>query len=260
MSRPGPESLESFQADFAAALLARDPAARPASMTRGLAREAAARFRVYRNNVHHGLSQQLAEAYPVVRRLVGEAFFQATAREYLAGHPPRGRSLALFGEAFPGFLAEFPPADSLPYLPDVARLERARLEALHAADAAPLAPAALSRLGPALAEARFAAHPAARIVLSDYPIVDIWRANQADTELGPHTIADVGQGALITRPHAQVEIRELALPEAAFVRCLHSGDDVTTALHRASRFGAAFDVAAAFHLMLVAGALERVRP
>jgi hypothetical protein len=114
MSRPGPESLESFQADFAAALLARDPAARPASMTRGLAREAAARFRVYRNNVHHGLSQQLAEAYPVVRRLVGEAFFQATAREYLAGHPPRGRSLALFGEAFPGFLAEFPPADSRP--------------------------------------------------------------------------------------------------------------------------------------------------
>jgi hypothetical protein len=65
---------------------------------------------------------------------------------------------------------------------------------------------------------------------------------------------------LVTRPHAQVEIRELALPEAAFVRCLHSGDDVTTALHQASRFGAAFDVAAAFHLMLVAGALEGVRP
>jgi len=250
MTRP---NVESFQADFAAALMARDPAARPEGMTR----EAAARFRVYRNNVHHGLGQQLAEAYPVVRRLVGEAFFQATAREYLAGHPPHGRSLALFGEAFPNFLAGFSPASSVPYLPDVARLERAWLEGLHAADVAPLALAELGRLGPALAKAKFAAHPAARIVTSDHPIVDIWRANLDDAKLGPRTIASVGQGALITRPHAQVEVRELAPSEAAFVRRLLTGDDVFTALERAGRLGETFDVAAAFHQMLAAGALAR---
>lgn len=45
--------LRAFQSDFAAALIARDPAARP----RGLGADAAARFRVYRNNVHHGLGQ-----------------------------------------------------------------------------------------------------------------------------------------------------------------------------------------------------------
>ena len=249
----GPD-LRSFQADFAAALTARDPAARPAEMTRGMTREAAARFRVYRNNLHHGLGGQLAEAYPAVRRLVGEAFFQATAREYLAGHPPRSRSLALFGADFPGFLAEFPPADSLPYLPDVARLERARLEALHAADAEPLAPAALSRLGAALAAAGFTAHPAARIVLSDYPIVDIWRANRPDAEPAPRRIAAVGQGALITRPQAQVEVRQVTAAQAVFAERLLAGDDVATALVPANRRDANIDVTAAFRGLLASGA------
>ncbi|MDX1576632.1 MAG: DNA-binding domain-containing protein [Kiloniellales bacterium] len=252
MSRP---DLESFQAGFAAALLARDPAARPA----GLTPEAAARFRVYRNSVHYGLSQQLAEAYPVVRRLVGEDFFRATAREYLAGHPPRGRSLALFGEAFPGFLAEFPPADSVPYLADVARLERARLEALHAADTAPLAPADVNRLGPALAEAAFEPHPAARVVVSDHPIVDLWQANRPEAEAGPRTIAAVPQGAFITRPRAQVLLRKLTPAQAVFAERLLSGDHVAAAVEQAGRGDPRFEVTAAFRALLSAGAFARLR-
>ena len=248
--------LRAFQTDFAAALTASDPAARP----RWLDGEAVARFRIYRNNVTHGLGQQLAEAYPVVRRLVGEAFFLATAREFLSGHASRSRSLALFGGEFPGFLEGFPPAQSVPYLPDVARLERAWFEALHAADAAPLAPAELGRLGPTLAEAGFAAHPAARIVTSGYPIVDIWRANQPEAEPKPRTIAAIGQSALITRPLAQVEVRELSPSQAAFARHLLSGEDVSTALESASRSDESFDVSAAFRDLLVAGAFEQMRP
>lgn len=242
--------LRSFQADFAAALTAWDPAARPEGMTY----QASSRFRVYRNNLHHGLGAQLAEAYPVVRRLVGEAFFQATAREYLASHPPRSRSLALLGAEFPGFLAEFPPADSLPYLPDVARLERARLEALHAADAEPLSPDALGRLGAALAEAGFTAHPAARIVLSGYPIVDIWQANRPDAEPVSRRIAAVGQGALVTRPRAQVEVRRLTPVQALFAASMLAGDDATAALVQASRRDEDVDVTATFRELLVAGA------
>lgn len=71
-------NLEPFQADFAAALASSNPAASPEV----LVGEVAERFRIYRNNFYHGLSQQLAEAYPVVLRLVGEAFFSATARAF----------------------------------------------------------------------------------------------------------------------------------------------------------------------------------
>ena len=247
--------LGTFQTDFAAALNASDPAARPT----GLNGQAAARFRIYRNNVYHGLGEQLAEAYPVVRRLVGEAFFLATAREYLDEHPPRSRSLALFGGEFPAFLQGFQPAASLPYLADVARLERAWLEAMHAADAAPLAPAELGRQGPALAEASFAAHPAARIVTSGYPIVDLWRVNQPGADSGGHRFAVVGHGALITRPQAQVEVRELSPSQAAFARSLLSGDDVSTALECVGRFDDSFDVTTAFRELLAAGAFEQTR-
>ena len=251
MSRLG---LQTFQADFSAALIARDPAARPD----GLDREAEARFRIYRNNFYHDLGQQLEEAYPVVRRLVGDDFFFATAREYLLEHPPRSRSLALFGGEFPGFLEGFPPAASLPYLPDVARLERAWLEALHSADAAPLAPAALAGQIEALADARFGAHPAARIVTSDYPIVDLWRSNQPGVDPSRRTFKAVGQSALITRPQLHVEVRKLSPPEAVFGRSLLSGEDVAAVIERASRSADGFDVTAAFRELLVAGAFEQL--
>ena len=77
--------LHAFQTDFAAALASGDPAVRP----HGLAGEMASRFRVYRNNFYHGIGQQLGEAYPVVRRIVGDAFFFATARAFLDAHDPQ---------------------------------------------------------------------------------------------------------------------------------------------------------------------------
>ena len=246
-------SLQHFQADFAAALASGNPAARPEA----LAGEAAERFRIYRNNFYHGLSQQLAEAYPVVRRLVGDAFFFAAARAFLEVHAPRTRSLALFGGEFPGFLRGFPPAASLPYLPDVARLERAWLEALHATDAAPLAPAALTGQGQALAKARFGAHPAARIVSSNYPIVDLWLANQPEAEPGSRSFEAIAQSALITRPQLHVEVRVLSPAQAAFGSSLFVGEDVVTAYERASQTDECFDVTAAFRELLVAGAFAQ---
>ncbi len=246
-------SLQHFQADFAAALASGNPAARPEA----LAGEAAERFRIYRNNFYHGLSQQLAEAYPVVRRLVGDAFFFAAARAFLEVHAPRTRSLALFGGEFPGFLRGFPPAASLPYLPDVARLERAWLEALHATDAAPLAPAVLSELGHALNETRFVTHPAARIVSSDYPIVDLWLANQPEAAPGSRSFEAIAQSALITRPQLHVEVRVLSPAQAAFGSSLFAGEDVVTAYERASQTDECFDVTAAFRELLVAGAFAQ---
>ena len=84
MSKLNPQT---FQADFAAALTSRDPAARP----KRLGCEAAERFRIYRNNYYHGLSQQLAEAYPVMRRLVGDAFFVVRSLLRLDGRGVRHR-------------------------------------------------------------------------------------------------------------------------------------------------------------------------
>ena len=245
-------TLQSYQLDFAAALSAAHAYAPP----RAVAAESTVRFRIYRNNFYHGLGKQLGEAYPVVRRLVGEPFFDGAARAFLAAHPPRSRSLALFGDGYPGFLECFPPAASLPYLADVARLERARLEALHAGDAAPLAPTAMAGLGDALAEARFIAHPTTRLVESRHPIVDIWRANQANAEPGAECIPVSAQCALVTRPQLSVEVRAITAAEAVFARALAAGDDAGTAYDQARRADDRFDVTIAFRTLLAAGAIQ----
>jgi hypothetical protein len=249
-------TLAAWQAAFAAALRADESDARPAF----LKGEAARRFRVYRNNVYHGLPQALAAAYPVVRRLVGDDFFFAAARAFVVAEPPRERSLALFGAGFPAFLDAFPPAASLPYLADVARLERAWLEAMHAADAGPLAPAALAGREAELTGARFAPHPALRLVASPQPIVALWRANQGDAAPAPRRIEALAEMALVTRPHLAVEVHALTPAQAAFAGALAAGADLAAADTGARAIDAGFDPAAAFRLLLVAGAFaETIR-
>ncbi|MEZ5722575.1 MAG: DNA-binding domain-containing protein [Paracoccaceae bacterium] len=64
-------------------------------------RAAGKRFDVYRNNVVVSLSEALATGFPVVRKLVGEAFFSAMAGVFVRAHPPRSPVLTMYGEGFP---------------------------------------------------------------------------------------------------------------------------------------------------------------
>ena len=92
------------------------------------------RFDIYRNNVVVGMIEGLRSTFPAIERLVGEAFFKATAKAYLGHEPPTSPLLFRYGKTFGDFLDGFPPAAPVPYLGDVARLEWARLDAYHAAD------------------------------------------------------------------------------------------------------------------------------
>ena len=79
------------------------------------------------------------------------------------------------------FLASYPPARELGYLPDVARLEWAIDQANIAADAAPFDLSALASVAPdALGEMRFQLHPSARLIASPYPVLRIWQVNQPE--------------------------------------------------------------------------------
>ncbi len=133
--------------DFATALL--DPARPvPPGLIGPDGKPSARRFNVYRNNVVAGLTRVLREGFPATARLVGDEFFAATAREYAMGEPPDTPMLFDYGKGFPDFLERFAPVAHLPYLPDVARIERAWVEAYHAPEACALHPSAFARLGP----------------------------------------------------------------------------------------------------------------
>ena len=123
---------------FASALV--DPMRAPPLQTMG--REGAPdsrRFAVYRNNIAVSLIAAIEARYPVARRLVGDAFFRAMARAFVARSKPRSAVILHYGADFPDFIAEFEPARDIAYLADVARLENAWVDAYHSAEAEPLA-------------------------------------------------------------------------------------------------------------------------
>jgi hypothetical protein len=245
---------EGFERDVAEALLSADRAAAPD----WLDPEGAFRFRLYRNNLRHGLAGSLAEAFPVVRRLVGVPFFEAAAGVFIERQPPRDRMLAAFGGAFADFLSAFEPAQSVPYLADVARLERARIEALHAADAGPLDPASLSDLGAQIVAARFTPHPACRLVQSSHPVLSIW---QAQTAPQPSSVPlrEGPEAVLITRPDLELQMVRLSMAGAAFAATLLQGNSAEDADAAASALDSCFDPTPAFRTLLDAGAFRALR-
>jgi len=174
----------------------------------------ARRFKVYRNNVTVGLIGALEARYPVVRRLVGDEFFRGLAGAYVAAHRPASAVLIHYGAGFAEFVAGFEPAKHLPYLPDVARLENAWVEAYHAAEAGPLGFADLVAFPPEnFADLIFTLHPSVRLLRFAHPAASIWAAHQGEAE--PRSPAHWGpEVALILRPDADVEVR--ILPELGF--------------------------------------------
>ncbi len=99
----------------------------------------------------------MAGAFPAVKRIVGDDFFTAMARVYVVAEPPSSPVLMDYGVTFADFIAGFEPAASLPYLPDIARIERAWREAYHAEEAPPLDLSDLARISEAdIANVRFA--------------------------------------------------------------------------------------------------------
>jgi len=204
-------TLAELQRALRAALLEGDTRAAAASIIADrLAPEA--RLAIYRHHVRTSLTAVLGDTFPVVRRLVGEAFFGYAADHFIRRDPPAAPCLFEYGAGFAEFLAGFPPCRALPYLPDVARLEWALNAAYHAEDeAAPDGPALAARLAALPADTRgrvvFAFRRSVRYLGSRYPVDLIWRANQGPE--GSEALVDLDSGP------AHLEIRR-ADDEAVF--------------------------------------------
>jgi len=182
------------------------------------------RFGVYRNNVIAGLIEALQDSFPVVLRLLGEEYFRAMARLFVTARPPRSPVLLQYGANFPAFIAGFEPTATLPYLAEVARIERAWVEAYHAAEAAPMDPATLGTMAPErVGELRFTLHPSLRVVRCRYPALMIWRMNVADGVPGAVDLSAGGEDVLLVRPGADVEVRALPAGGARLLAALGNG-------------------------------------
>jgi hypothetical protein len=193
---------------------------------------------VYRNNVQGSLSNALADSYPVVRQLVGEEFFRAMAGVFIQNHPPRSPLMSDYGNELADFISGFEPASSVPYLADVARLERLRTQAYHAADIAPLSQdqiAAAFADQEGLSRLQVGLHPSLHGLGSAFAVVDIWAAHQQDATLAGIDL-NQSQHALILRNGLEVEVFNVDLGTSQFIHQLKAGLPLTEALESAETF------------------------
>ena len=174
---------------------------------------------IYRNNTFASLTAALDAVYPVVARLVGAEFFRYAADQYIHAHPSTSGNLHDFGGRFAAFLTSFAPAASLPYLPDVARLEWAYHRVFHAAEHDPLSPDRLAEVPAALhGDLVFGLHPATRLLESDYPVLRIWQANQPGAADEQIDLSVGGDRLLIFRRELEIEFKRLSHGEFILLR------------------------------------------
>lgn len=247
-----------YPSGFVPALL--DPGrATPALIAGPKGKAANKRFNVYRNNVTVSLIDALAAAFPATMRITGEPFFRAMARFHVRETPPTSPLLFEYGRDFPAFIERYEYAQSMPWLADVARIERAWLDAYHAADVPVLPPHAMTSFpAETLGDAVFRAHPSTRMVRSAYPAVTIFSANRGSDPVG-RIEAREPENALITRPGLDVEVRHLPPGADLFLGSLLSGKPLGSAAATASARCQEFDLATAIVVMLEAGAFAAVR-
>lgn len=246
-----------LQSRFRAAVLSGDDRPLAALLAHGLdpAIPMARRIAVHRNTYFGSLTEALAAAYPVTEKLTGPAFFALAARAFIDANPPAKPDLAAYGGGFGDFLDAFPPASSVPYLGDVARLEWALVEATFAAEADPLDPAALAQVPPDhVAGLVFTFHPSARLVQCRWAAHSVWLAHRSD----PPTLVDPaaeGQAVLLVRPADRMQTERLSQGEAALIAALMSDENLGGAAAAALGEEPGLDLSAALGRLLRIGAI-----
>lgn len=185
--------LATFQCDFANALMSDG---QPPLPFRSQA------FAVYRNTSARGAVEALRAAYPTVDMLVGEEMFTQVALDYRREHSPSGPVLSDYGADFSAYLARQPWTSELPYLADVARLDRLWLEVFLAAD---FDKSRFTEFG----QSRIMLHPAARFGWFATPAMTIWLAHREPQDIVELEPEWREEGALFTRPGSAVQAQAI---------------------------------------------------
>jgi hypothetical protein len=205
------------------------------------------RIGIYRRNIAGNYRNALAASYPVVHALVGAGFFDAAVDALVECAPPASGDLNVYGAQFAAFLSAYPHAQSLPYLPDVARLEWAIDESCRAADADGSVATVVAALG-AVPPQRLATRclrlaPSCRLVQSDHPVLRIWQAHQGEAQVTEAVDLEAGPDHLLVRRDADgAAIERVAPAMFAFLAALLGGDILSVALDSALAVAPDFDL------------------
>lgn len=174
-------ALVTAREEVATTVTAGGPEARRSleEMVVGDARLAAAeRLQIYADMYFARIRDVLAEEYPKTLAALGAAAFQDLVADYLDACRPNHPSLREVGGRLPAFLAASAAAAARPWVAELARLERARLELFDGPDAEVLTLESLRARAPAtFASLRLRLVPSNALVTTRFDVAALWRSD-----------------------------------------------------------------------------------
>lgn len=198
--------LEHIQQQFIEALFANEM---PAKMN--LSNDLSHRIWIYQNNVQQALINYLCQVFVVCDELVGRDFFRAMLKHYIVQMQPTSGNIHAYGATLADFIERFDPAQSVPYLVDVARLEWAEHHAYYATISQPVTPGMMAEYDQAeQLTMPIELNESVSLLESEFPIDDIYEQAQPDYASEVNVSLDSGGlRLLVFKQNNQIEKRVL---------------------------------------------------
>jgi hypothetical protein len=184
----------------------------------------AERLGIYRFAYRARLVECLADDYPILKHALGETRFESLCHAYIDRHPSRSPNLNFFGRHMASFCRETHDI----FGADLATLEWAMVEVLHAAPSARLSLEELTSIAPAAwAAARFDPSATVRVFEFAFPVGAYLQAVRM--EEGPELPAPGWSATAVFRDGATIWRMDLSRAMHALLQALFQGHSLAAA-------------------------------
>ena len=199
--------------------------------------DAAERMNIYSQGYFLRLRDALAEDFEAVQKSLGKTEFDRVTRDYLAYNPSRSPTLGEAGRWFPDFLDRHPVSTKNPWLPQLARLEWAVVEAFFAREIPAGDFQKLARWSPEeWASARAVLDPSVKLFKMSWPTLKFWQLRNEKTSVKRPTQA-AAEYLIVLRDDKWVNVHSLDPVEFELLRLLDQGLTLGTIAQRAESAG-----------------------
>jgi len=179
------------------------------------------RLDVYASMYFVRIHDVLRDEFPRTAAVLGGEAFHGLVTDYLVACPPRHPSLREAGDRLAEFLATHALSSARPWLPELARLERARAEVFDGPDAMPIAIADLRAVDPGRFGAlRLRLVPSHRLLTNRFAIAATWRAGDGASDDGAPAPPAEAETLIVWRRDDVVYHRPADGDEAGWLRRL----------------------------------------
>jgi hypothetical protein len=178
------------------------------------------RLGIYRDAYRLRLIEVLGTDYEVLRKYLGDALFNALARDYIDAHPSTFRNVRWFGGRLADFLGSTPRYAAHPELAELARFEWALGLAFDSPDDEPVRFEQVVAVAPAdWPELRFLPHASLHVIDLSTNAVAIWKEIDERESFALETTPEPVAWAIWRKKHSPF-FRSLGSDEAWALRAL----------------------------------------